>query len=401
MSVIEQRIRRMTLNVEDGSLEVETLDGVVHQTPSPSTSDQAEDYRKLTYVPGTRTVTMEPRNSDPFEVEVFDGGDLRERRAGRSTIYLDQNKWILLAQAVHAPERVDAAELDAARQLIHLAQQRQVILLVSSGHYIETTQTDEAWRNNLAPLILRLSRGWLLADPLVVRRAELRVLFEHRTRRASGMSFDAITLDPSHLYSQPVRDRPLGDASWPQEVRILTEALSGLAACHAVLLENEALHGAEGEERARGWAQFHQDLADLLSANRAARERSRSVILAHLVRDLATEITLAAAASGMTDRDLERWLQDDVEADIASLPYLGRLLDVTHARVRDANDRWETNDFVDMMYLPCATGYADFVVAEKKARHYLRLVGRDRSDGATVVSRIADVVEALDGRLPG
>jgi hypothetical protein len=111
MSVIEQRVRRMTLNIEDESLEIETVDGVVHRAPSLSTPGQAEDFRKLTYMPGTRTVTMVPRRGQPFEVEVFDGSDLRERRVGRPVIYLDQNKWILLAQAIYAPERVDAAQM--------------------------------------------------------------------------------------------------------------------------------------------------------------------------------------------------------------------------------------------------------------------------------------------------
>ncbi|PVC62026.1 hypothetical protein DBP15_32100 [Streptomyces sp. CS065A] len=60
----------------------------------------------------------------------------------------------------------------------------------------------------------------------------------------------------------------------------------------------------------------------------------------------------------------------------SGLPFLGRVLEVTYARLRDPGDRWVNHDLNDLHFLACAAGYADHVVAEKKTGHLLQQAAR-------------------------
>jgi hypothetical protein len=48
------------------------------------------------------------------------------------------------------------------------------------------------------------------------------------------------------------------------------------------------------------------------------------------------------------------------------------------ARLRNADQTWEANDLVDIMFLCCASGYADVVVGERRAIGYLRQARQPR-----------------------
>lgn len=57
----------------------------------------------------------------------------------RPTIYLDQNHWSTLTNAIHQPGRVVPDEGDAAERLIGLVRAGAVILPMSGAHIAETT----------------------------------------------------------------------------------------------------------------------------------------------------------------------------------------------------------------------------------------------------------------------
>jgi hypothetical protein len=393
-------VRRLTIDVDARSYEIETTDGVVHRQEmarpgKDPTPELPRDFRRVSYDTAERTLTLLPPNGDPLVVEVFDGGDQSQRRAGRPVVYLDQNKWVLLGRAIHSPSKVPPSELPAAKELIWHAEQQRVILPLSSGHYIETARVDRSWRQNLAPLMVRLSRGWLMRDPLLVRRAELRAMFRERVGAPVEPAVAVITLDPSQAYGKPIDVAPLGEPGWPKELRLLTETLAAVTATFAVLVEDEVTHSEAGYEVARRWAESHQPLAEELRTNTRARELPRDLTRMRFLTDLAPDLAEVAAASGMSMERFQVWCAKDAEGDLQKLPYLGRMRDVIHFRLRNAGDRWEPNDLVDMMYLPCAAAYADFVVAENKTRDYLLRAQRTRSDGALVVSSIAQLMERL------
>ena len=139
----------------------------------------------------------------------------------------------------------------------------------------------------------------------------------------------------------------------------------------------------------------YQTLAGELGSNLRARQMSRDVTRAQFIGDLGHELPQAVSASGMTPEQFETWLLEQSEDDIATLPFVGRMRDVMHFRLRNPTEAWEANDLVDMMYLPCATAYADYVVAENQTRHYLQRAQRTRTDGAEVMSTLTELVDHL------
>jgi hypothetical protein len=81
--------------------------------------------------------------------------------------------------ALNRPENVKpVAELEATCELVELARRRKVLLPLSSGHYIEAGPLYDRRRRDLAPLIVGLSSGWVMRDPLTVRMHELVVSFQ-------------------------------------------------------------------------------------------------------------------------------------------------------------------------------------------------------------------------------
>ena len=77
------------------------------------------------------------------------------------------------------------------------------------------------------------------------------------------------------------------------------------------------------------------------------------------------------------------------------MPYVGRLHEVLYHRLRNADDRWERKDLIDMNFLCCAAGYADIVVGEKQTSEYLRRATSRCVPGAVVCRRLPEAVEAL------
>lgn len=107
-----------------------------------------------------------------FELASFGAGDQLD---GRLIVYLDQNQWSLLARVQHDPGRVhSAADLAAAKKLLSWVRDRRVVLPLSSGHQMETTEWGNAqWRYELGLTTLQLSRGWQMQHPLKVRHTEI------------------------------------------------------------------------------------------------------------------------------------------------------------------------------------------------------------------------------------
>jgi hypothetical protein len=84
------------------------------------------------------------------------------------------------------------------------------------------------------------------------------------------------------------------------------------------------------------------------------------------VQDLGHGLKDAAQRSGWTMAELESWTEARADEEFAEVPYLGLRREITHARLVNVDDRWHEHDLVDMLFLPCAAAYADFVVCEKK-----------------------------------
>lgn len=393
------------MDTKAGFMEVELTNGrVVHQVHCvPTVGELAgmavDDFSRVEFDSAAKTVTLTVPSGDELVVEVFEADDdMVARRAGRTVVYLDQNKWVTLARAVHAPERLSSRERDAALRLVGLVAEDRVVVPLSSAHMLETGCTDGRWRRQMAPLMVGLARGWILRDPLLVRHSELASMLARR----AGTDFASppvVTLDPAAFYSEDFLSgrppTPTDPPAIPAELARFGEVLLAIVSIYATLLDDEAVNSPEGDEATANWAQWLAQAAQASVGNRMTQAQLRSFTLYLFLKDMINDIAVAAAAVGAEELAIGGWIEN-AEVELEHAAYLGRLREVMHRRLSNPQERWELNDLVDVLYLPCATAHADVVVAEKKMGHFLRQVQRGRPDGATVYSSLTEAVATID-----
>ena len=393
-----QGIRWMTIDYERDELRVAADDGrIVRQAGGVQRPDGPFDFKSVTFKPADLTLEVVTPWDEHLEVEVFANDDQLLRRAGRPVIYLDQNKWVQVAMALHRPERVrPPSELAPTLRVIEMARGKEVLLPISSGHWIETGPLEGHRRAHVASLMVGLSRGWIMRDPPRVAALEMATLFGNDEHGRSGENGTSVfTLDAGALFAEPTTAHVLRHDGLPSDVGDVIEALSGVQSILAVLLEDERTKDPNGVQKARQWADIYQAWAQQLASQRLSASRLRRQTLEAFIKGLGHGLAEVARAHGIGSADLEAWVDEGAERDLCRLPYLGLSREVTHARLRDANDRWHRHDLVDMLYLPCAAAHGDFVVAEKKMAHYLQRTTRDRST-CVVVASFADLIAALE-----
>ncbi|WP_167045026.1 hypothetical protein [Salinibacterium sp. ZJ454] len=65
------------------------------------------------------------------------------------------------------------------------------------------------------------------------------------------------------------------------------------------------------------------------------------------------------------------------------------------AKLRQTQQKWELNDFNDILALPVAAVYCDIIVTEKQWVHRLRQGKVDERYGTTLLHDTADLVDIL------
>jgi hypothetical protein len=305
---------------------------------------------------------------------------------GRPTVYLDQNHWSTLAKTLHSPERVrDERERTAARKLITLATDRQVLLPMSFGHVAETCkQVDSNDRYLLALTILRLSAGWQLREPLSLRGFELTQALTSRFRGRCLLPPAAITLEPNAIKGEQEGRPDEINSQLPPEARWTIHTVSSISGIVDTMLDDEHVE----INPVAAWVASHQGFADFLHNNPSEKELKRRRTHAKFMADTRGEIATAAARSGITPENLSTWLLEHSEEDVSRMPALGAFREVLHEKLVSTGLGWEENDLIDMMYLTAAAGYCDHVVGERSHASHL-------TNGLRRLGRVGHVYRSL------
>jgi len=312
-------------------------------------------------------------------------------------VYLDQCHWITLARAQFARHKIRSSDEHAAADFIlKAAGNGRIRLPLSGAHMIETAKAgDRPRRRHLADTMLSVYDDWHMSNPIVVRGGELtRALTQQDT-----------SLDRDQVFNQhpgtPFGDNILyvcSDQTLPLQVQRLVEKLSWRYAWADVLRSDvyEATEWAAALEAIQGWVWTHQELLAYLKLHPTKRDL-RVVAAARTLDDLQQELAAAARQVGLTIDELEQRLHSgNLVEFFQQLPFVGRVMEITHLRLRTPQDVWVDNDLIDLLFLSCAAAYADFVVAEKKATHLLRQAAPQTSSGATVFATLSDLSRVLD-----
>lgn len=326
-------------------------------------------------------------HGEVIEIEYYDRSLPDGGISGRPIIYLDQNKWIELARVKIGNSILSPTELLSAREFMRMALERRIILPLSLGHLIETAKKKDSQRREVAMTMLQLSHGWQLENPFDVRKRELlEAIANYKGIHLIGNA-KVVSLAPHHIFSSQ-RYRPdatirlNGQTSEGDEMRQIIGWSASLCGIFADDRKSE-INNASAE--IKRWCDEHARLAEEMRNNTKARSKSRAVSLARMI---ASEIPVATAeamhASGMTATEAEAWLGYNADKTIEGTKSLSIYREIMLNRLMNSNLTWVENDFIDLLVLPVAAGYADFLMCEKSTQSHIdRLRSKVHVNAAT------------------
>lgn len=311
-------------------------------------------------------------------------------------VYLDQCHWITLAQAQFSRHKIRSSdELAAADFTLNAARDGRIRLPLAGAHMIETSKAGNGTRRHqLADTMLSVYDGWHMNNPVIVRGEEM---------ARSLAQLDA-SLDRDQVFNQRP-GTPFGsdeqykcdDPMLPLQAQRLVEDLSWRYAWADMLRSYtyEASEWAAVLEATQGWTRTHQYLSTYLKEHPANRDL-RIVAASQTLTDLEQEFAAAIVRVGFSVVELQKRLHaGNLIEFFLQLPFVGRVMEITHIRLRNPQDIWVEHDLIDLLFLSCAAAYADFVVAERKAAHMLRQAARQTSSGATVFATLYELSRNL------
>ncbi|CAN5196341.1 hypothetical protein BH09ACT5_BH09ACT5_05970 [soil metagenome] len=358
--------------------------------------DADSRLERLTYSFRANLVYLETVRGEDILAELPSVDDPAPRR-NRPVVYLDQKDWSTLAKVLYEPTKVPGAERDASEQLIAWARERKVILPMSGGHMSETCKwTDDEARYRLALTILQLSSGWQMRDPLDVRRFELRRSFTSRFRSIDLPDREVFTLEPYAVNRLSPDGRRLEiPVEFPADVALATAALTSISGNFDTMLDAKYVPMGSSP----GWVIKNQKFTDwlMIETARTSPQKRKSVDVLFL-DDTSKEIAEEAFRAGITPEQMSTWTMSHRDVEVPVMPSLG-LFRETFIGMHLNGARWENNHLTDLMYLTCAAGYADYVVAERSLAGYMQQALKRMKRPASVYRQIQDLVPVLEGRL--
>jgi hypothetical protein len=387
----------LAVNLEARTLSMRSTDGRTLEMPMPPDMFSGEvNLRRVEVDVATARLVISMAGEPTAVVELHRPGvNVADLVAGRSTIYLDQNHWSTLAAVRHGERPARRDEIEPARRLMELVDAERVLLPVSAGHLVETTPLHGPRRVALAGAVLALGRGWQMRNPLHVRVEEM-------TRALSGSSRIAVNVfapgADGFFGSQPAAaqgQKSSRDATTKELLRGTLEAATTVLGLYDAIIDEEAIadEGRRAHAAAEAWAAKFGGIARRMREADEPVSMVRRVAHANLQADMVDDIIRASSAARITPKEAIDRL-NVAEDPIARMPFLAQMRQMLYARMRNAGQRWEANDLVDMMFLCCAAGYADLVVGERRAIGYLRQA-RQPPPRAQTATSLREALELL------
>jgi hypothetical protein len=368
-----------------------TSDGKAFSFPHVFPAEPSSNLSRITHLPNAYILIFETRRGDKIEV------DLPSHLApaphlNRPVVYLDQKDWSLLANALHDPDKIRSTnERRAAQQLIQLALAKKIILPMSMGHLGETARwTDSEKRYRLALTVIQLSRGWQMRHPLSIRRYELSHALSWRFDRNPPPPRHNFTLEPCSAEHEPP---PQQFEELPPSIAYAAKAMSCISSYFDAILDSQSVP----TNPVPAWVQMNQEFTEWLSSDGADASLKRKSILSHFRMDLEPELLQAVYESGITSAELEAWREAHFREDIRAMPSLGLFTEVFQDKHLDPSTTWRDNDLIDMIFLTCAAGYADYVVGERSLVGYIKQAANRLRRPIRVHSQVGELVAELQG----
>lgn len=394
----------MAIYRASGTAEVLLSDGTVGRMPLGGTPfDDTSRLVRVEFLSRLFVLRATTDAGDHVEYDLPRPDGPVDPLGGRPVVYLDQNQWSAVSNALHGGGKpTPPADREAALRLAELAEQRLVVLPASGGHLFETGKRFDAERRyRLGLTVARLSRGWQMRDPVQVRRDELHDMFRQRNGSGTGLRMTPVfTLDPDVMFGGwrgPAMPEPRAEQpSLPPEAEAMSRALVSAIVAIDVLLDAERITAGAGT----GWDVANQRFSDWLDGEQRDGQQKRNCIDAFLFSDLQRDVAEEAVAAGSTAEQMSEWVLSGFGPGLSRLRSAGVYREAMHARHLNPATRWRPNDLTDLLYLSCAAAYADVVACEGHMVEILRQAGARLRRGASVHKKLRDAVPAVEALLP-
>lgn len=305
------------------------------------------------------------------------------------TVYLDQNKWRLVAEALIAPQRPIDEERVAALELARLAFDGQVVLPISIGHLLETYGLYGDRRYEVGVTIARLTHGWQMRNPIDVWQYEAVAALSLHTGRELPPSWagrSIITTQPGAWDGHP--DFGLG-RPLPPTIATLMQMLRDSAVLVDLLLDPEHLRTKKPEF----WAAHHTGISKQIAKVPGGKEQRRRTARRRYWNENIGYYRAASKLLGLNEVPLVS--DKDLPGLLSSTPMVRYLSELFVVRFLNPQSRWVPNDLIDLLHLACAAGHCDFVVGEARTVSDLSQIQRSYGDEITVFRSLAEAVSAL------
>lgn len=257
------------------------------------------------------------------------------RRSGQHVVYLDQGHWSAIARHLQDPAALSTGDAAAADKLIDWANTGQIILPVSSGHVVETTPLYGPKRQAVALAMLKLSRGWHMRSPVVVRSDEIMRVLEADGPTAHACP-EVFTLDPDTLYvsgiAPPVPEDLPGYIGW------LCQRLTSVAANFALLIDPERIPS----EKNTGWCERLAEIGRNPDFRAMPTHRRRAAAQVEALSDAMAEVSVLTQLQRLA-RSAEQAaaaLLEGLQEHHETMPFLRLFSDALGVRLFNPTTKW-------------------------------------------------------------
>ncbi|WP_235735344.1 hypothetical protein [Nocardioides alcanivorans] len=308
---------------------------------------------------------------------------------GRASVYLDQNRWRTVSDALHNPERVkNEEERRAALDLIRLAVDGGIVMPLSMGHALETAGLHGDRRYEIGVTMAHLSSGWQIRNPVDLWKHEAELSIRTHLGLMDGAPvIHPIVTEPGALYGS---DTSLGitDETPDQDKFMAMLTMPNVLLSMLVEPEQTPKHPLTTwiDHHARITTQIHAEGMPKDQRRRLARRRYWNENIGFYAAAY-RRLTNSADFPTFSDRELVTLL--------AGSPMVGLVSELFVRRFIDHQSKWRRNDLIDMFHLSTAAAYADYVCAETHTGTQLRDAQRALKRPVTVFTSLDALVTAV------
>ncbi len=312
---------------------------------------------------------------------------------GRRSIYLDQNHWRTVSEALHDADRVkDSAERRAAQELIRLANDGAIVLPLSMGHMLETSGLYGDRRYEVGVAMVSLAGGWQIRHPLDVWKHEAELTIRSHLGLMQDAVLHPIVTEPGALFGS---DATFGISNETPDKDKFLAMLTMPCVILDTLVDPERIP----KDPITQWVDHHARITLQINAQNVSSHQRRRLARRRFWNE---NIAFFMSPYRRLTRSVDFPMFSDGELeDLLSVsPMVGLLCDLFVRRFTDSRSKWSSNDLIDIFYLSSAAAYTDYVCAEKRTGTQLRDAQRTFGRRETVHTKLDELVEAVRRESP-